>query len=351
LGKRHCVLVPVENRKRYDRRAPGGSVRDARDRNVQAGQQGGLRRHHMRTQDGCVEIHFTLRNVAVRALCIVILDAAGVVRAGGKVHVVMARAAGSAQGRGHEDLGLCGSRRLRVANFATARIIIWLIRGKYHGREVEGSMGVDGWNIRRSSLYTGQTRAHVDFVEEDLRIHGVSRVRIDVLRLVAQDAHIHPAPRSAVSRQLVVAGIAAGGLDDVVNLGHFRAVGHEVVRRARIVGSQVVSGQVSRTINADGMGRGRVETGGRRGPEYVLVLARSQRRGRAVRIRTRLLRGGDDCTGGGARSVSRIVLHTIGKNRGDKTQADRAWCRYASRVEREAIRIGNGINNRDDALG
>ncbi len=188
-------------------------------------------------------------------------------------------------------------------------------------------------------------------MEEDLGVQGFAGVRIAVLRRMAEHAHIHAAPRSAVRRQLVVAGVAAGRADDVVDVRHRRAIGDEIVRSAGVIDSKAVGRQVSRSINADGM-RGRcVEAGGRRSVERVLILPRSHLRDGAAGVRARLLGGGQHRARRGARRIGRIVLLAIRNHRGNIAQADQAGRGDTGRIERQAIGIRQGVGHCDRTAG
>src|ERR1700676_731417 len=93
-------------------------------------------------------------------------------------------------------------------------------------------------------------------------------------------------------RQLVMTAIAACGLDDVVYVRHFPAVGNEIESCAGIVGAQFENRQVSRAVNADRMRSRGVESGRRLGMKYILILSRSDRCDHAPGVCTRLLGGG-----------------------------------------------------------
>ncbi len=190
----------------------------------------------------------------------------------------------------------------------------------------------------------------MDLVKEHLGVQSQAGIRVGVLRLVAQHAHVHAAPRSAVRRQLIVAGVAARRLDDVVNVSDFRAVGNKIIRGARIVGGQVIRGQTARSINANGMRRRRIEAGRRGGMKDILILTGSDLRGRPARVRARLLRRSDHCARSGARGIRRIVFLIVGNHRRHVAQADRPRRAHTGRIQRQSIGIGDGINHRDGAI-
>src|SRR5258708_37409568 len=60
-----------------------------------------------------------------------------------------------------------------------------------------------------------QLRSHVDLVRHYLEIQRIACVGILVLRLVAEDTHLHALGEAAMESQLVVAGIAAFGSGNV----------------------------------------------------------------------------------------------------------------------------------------
>ena len=60
--------------------------------------------------------------------------------------------------------------------------------------------------------------AHMNFMEENLGIHRVASVRVDILRRMAKNAHLHAGGITSVGRQLVMTGIAACRANDVVNV-------------------------------------------------------------------------------------------------------------------------------------
>src|SRR5271170_1065858 len=208
----------------------------------------------MRAFDGSVKIDLTLRDVAGRALVIVKLRASRVIHSGGEIHVVVAGAAGRARRIGQIRRGFGSARRLRMAGFATSRIsgIGWID----YFREV-GPI-YDKWS---SGNYARQARAHMHLVDHDLQIERASSGRIHVLLGVTEHAHFYAAAPPAMPRQLIVTGVATRCFDDVVNLGYGCAIRHKVEFSAGVIGTQVVSGQDSRRVDANGVGGGYVESG------------------------------------------------------------------------------------------
>jgi hypothetical protein len=81
-------------------------------------------------------------------------------------------------------------------------------------------------------------------VDDDLQVERAPGRRVHILRGMAKHAHIHAAAPSAVPRQLIVTGVAARRPDDVVDLGHFRAIGDEVELSARVLCGQWHCSQV-----------------------------------------------------------------------------------------------------------
>ena len=116
-------------------------------------------------------------------------------------------------------------------------------------------------------------------MRKHLEIQRVAGRRIGILRLVAHDAHVHAVGVAAMEGQLVVAGVATLGADDVAGDGHRRAVGDEVEGGAGIAGAQVECRQIAVAVDRDGGGDGGVESRGRLSHESVLILARAERCG------------------------------------------------------------------------
>ena len=235
-----------------------------------------------------------------------------------------------------------------MAGFAPPRIA--RIGRISHFREVERSELVDDGNIGRAGLDAGQILAHVELVKENLGVQGGAGVGVAGLGRVTQHAQIDAAPRSAMRRQLIVTGVAARRLDDVVGVGYRRAVGNEVKGRAGEVGAQIENRQIPGTVNADRMRGGPIDPGRRSGVERVLILPGSDLRGCAARIGSRLLRGGKHCPRRRARRVGRVLLLIVGEHRGDEAQADGARRGHARRIQRQALRIADGVNRRDRAV-
>src|SRR5215467_3092535 len=169
-----------------------------------------------------------------------------------KVDVVMTGAAGGSRGIRKISSGLRGAGFLGMASLAAARIprIGW----KHHLRIIERTKLVLCGHVWRAGYYARETGPHVNLMEEDFCVQGRARVGIDVLRRVAQHAHVHAAPRSAVRRKLVVAVIAARGLNNVMNMAYLGTVGDEIECRTGVVGSKVVHGQISGAVDSDGVG-------------------------------------------------------------------------------------------------
>src|SRR5579871_5618054 len=91
---------------------------------------------------------------------------------------------------------------------------------------------------------------------------------------MAHHADSDSAPRSAMEGKLVVAAITAGIADDVARCRDLRAVGDEAECRAAVVGAEVISREIARSVDADGLCRGGIEARGFR-VEDVGVGARS----------------------------------------------------------------------------
>ncbi len=204
---------------------------------------------------------------------VVVLESAGVVGSCGEVDVVMAGTAGSAAGFRHEGFGLRGTSGLAVANFATAGI-----GGIDDFRKVVDGICVADDLVRnsggaRSANDAGQLGPHVDLVRHHFKIQRVAADGIGVLGLVAQDAHLHAVSIAAMERQLVVAGVATRGTNDIACYGYRRAIGNEVVRRTCVVGAEVERREIAVAIDGDGGGHGGIESRRGRGLVGVLVLA------------------------------------------------------------------------------
>src|SRR5215467_12623193 len=125
------------------------------------------------------------------------------IRARGKVDIVMTGAAGGSRGIRKIGCGLRGAGFLGMASLAAARIprIGW----KDDTRIIERTELVLGGDVWRPGFHARETGPHMKLMKEDLRVQGRACVGIEVLRRVAQHAHVHAAPRSAMSRKLVVA--------------------------------------------------------------------------------------------------------------------------------------------------
>ena len=98
------------------------------DETLQAGRILG---NHVCSLDGRVEIQFALWNVAKCALVVADLGPAGMIGAGGEIHIVVAGSASYAGRLGQISRGLRGAGIRLVAHFAAARV-----GGKHDGREV-----------------------------------------------------------------------------------------------------------------------------------------------------------------------------------------------------------------------
>ena len=159
--------------------------------------------------------------------------------AGREIDVVVAGAAGCPARLRQKCFGLRRAGSLAVANLATAGI-----GGIDHRRKITDGIHVADNLVRdagrgRGANHAGQLRSHVDLVKEDLGIQRVACHRIGVLRLVAEDAHLHAVGITAVEGQLVVAGVATLGADDIAGDGNRRAIGDEVEGGAGVVRAQV----------------------------------------------------------------------------------------------------------------
>src|SRR6266446_4825781 len=124
--------------------------------------------------DGGVEIELALRCVASGALIVIELRPPGMIHAGGKAHVVMARTAGGACRLGQVGGCLCGLDILPMAGFAAAHI-----RRENDRRPVNRGRTEPNNLIWLTSLDTGQARSYVEFVHHDLEINRVAGVRVD----------------------------------------------------------------------------------------------------------------------------------------------------------------------------
>src|SRR5688500_16700733 len=104
-------------------------------------------------------------------------------------------------------------------------------------------------------------------------IDCVSGIGIGGLRRVAKYAHFHASARSPVRRDFIVALIAALGSDNVADRCDLAAGRNEVERGARVVGSKVELGQVTRSVDPDGVRPRAIETGWRPRAENISVLS------------------------------------------------------------------------------
>src|SRR5437868_14179027 len=121
--------------------------------------------------DGGVEIELALRGVASGALIVIELRPPGMIHAGGKAHVVMARTAGGACRLGQVGGCLCGLDILPMAGFAAAHI-----RRENDRRPVNSGRTEANSPIWRTSLDPRQARSHVAFVRRDVEIQRVAGV-------------------------------------------------------------------------------------------------------------------------------------------------------------------------------
>ena len=245
-------------------RLPGICIGNAGNRKVDARQQririlritgGGIGGHHMRTHNGRVKGELALWDMAVGALSVIGLKSAGVVGSGSEIEIVVTGPAGSAAGCRKESFGLRGdagfsgawrgarTRRnaggLAVANFATAGI-----GGIDDRRKIVDGIHVANHLVRdagsgRGAHHGRQLGAHVDFMKEDLGVQRVTGSRIGVLGLVTEDAHLHSDRVTTMEHQLIVAGVATLGADDIARDGNRRAVGDEIEGVTGVADAQV----------------------------------------------------------------------------------------------------------------
>ena len=80
----------------------------------------------------------------------------------------------------------------------------------------------------------------MDLMRHNLQVERVATGWIGILRLVAEDAHLHAVGVAAMKRQLIVAGVATRRLDDIAGDGDWSAVGNEIKGRAGVSCSQIV---------------------------------------------------------------------------------------------------------------
>ncbi len=279
LAEGNRVAVVVAHREGYGRFLAGASIAHAGERKIQAGKHAGLIGNHVRAGDGRVETQGALRIMASGAGGIAGFGAGGMIGARGEVYVVVARSAGGARRIGEPGIGLRRAVFGIVAGLAAADV-----GGVDHGGEVAHRVLEADNLVRLSALHAGQRAAHVDLVDEDLEIEGIAGVRVGGLRLMAHDAELDIAARTAMRGQAGRSGdadhairqpvtlIAIGGAYDVARLGR-AAGGDEVEGGVGVVGSEVVGGQIARAVNADAVRRGGVEAGGGLGAEGIYVLA------------------------------------------------------------------------------
>jgi hypothetical protein len=115
-----------------------------------------------------------------------------------------------------------------------------------------------------------------------------------------------------------MACVATRGLDQFVNSDHRRAARNEVERRAGVVRAQIEFGQVSRSVDADGVRGSGIESGGRFGLEDILILSGGELRGEAAAIGARLIGGGDYLAGGNPCGVGSVLSLIVRKHRRDE---------------------------------
>ena len=103
-----------------------------------------------------------------------------------------------------------------------------------------------------------QLGSHVDLVRHHFQVERVARGRIDVLRLVAQNAHLHSMGMAAMEGQLVVAGVAALGADHIARNGDRRTIGDKIEGGAGVVRAKVERREIAVAVDRD---RGSVTVG------------------------------------------------------------------------------------------
>ena len=118
----------------------------------------------------------------------------------------------------------------------------------------------------------GKLAAHVNLVGHHLHVHGLAGSGFTGLRLVAHDAKLQAAARTAVEGELIVALVAGRGLDDLAR-GGLSAGRHPVVDGGGVVGAEVELGEVAIAVDSHAMGRGGVVAFGQFGGVGVDVLA------------------------------------------------------------------------------
>jgi len=178
------------------------------------------------TLNGDVKLEFALDGMAGGALVIGNLREISVVLAGGEVHVVVAGAASATAGS-EPGVFLHGGGRVFVTSLAVARV------GREDElREVVHALGVTNDLIGFAGFDARQVGAGVEPVDHRGHVHGVARVGVRRLRLMAGDAVFHAgSPAGAVGSELIVALVASGRADDVANHCDLGAVRDEAERR------------------------------------------------------------------------------------------------------------------------
>jgi len=336
----------------------GRGIGHASNREVDPGQQrirvlgvssGSIGGHHVRSQNGGIEGDFALGDVTSVALIVIELRATRVVDAGREIDIVVTGPAGRPSGLAQEGSGLRGASDLAVTNFATARISGVDHRGKvtedvHETRNLEGDAGRG-----RGTHDARQLRTHVDLMKENLGVQRVAGDRIDVLGLVAEYAHLHAVGITAMESQLIMAGVATLGADDIAGNSNGRAIGNEVEGRAGVAGAQVERREIAVAVDRDCSGHGGVESRGGLSDECVSVLARAYHDGSAAKFEIRAGDGSQHLAGRRRGGIGHVLCLTLGDIGGYIRQRNDAGRGGASSIQRQSVWIGESVRHTDCA--
>ena len=129
-----------------------------------------------------------------------------------------------------------------------------------------------------------------------------------MLRLMAEDTHLHTVGIAAVKSQLVVTGVATFGSDDIAGNGNRRAVRDEVEGGPCVTDSQVERREIAVAVKGDGGGRRGIKSRRSLSDERVLVLAWAYLRCLAPKFEVRTDNGAQDFAGSRCCGVGNILL-------------------------------------------
>ena len=180
----------------------------------------------------------------------------------------------------------------------------------------------------------------MNLVNHDGKIDRVPCIRIGGLGGVAKHAHFYATPRPAMSRNLVMALIAALRANDVADCCGLPAGGDEIECLAGVVRPEIELLQIARSIDPDGVGCGTIVAGRSFGPKDISILAVSKLGVNTPGIGARLADRSTDSARSVAGGVRDILLLALRNTRGYEAKSDGSGRADPFPIEGKAARIG-----------